>query len=108
VTAYNLDIPLASLALYQHLLLVILSPLSISMAYMTSGWISVDAEDMVPWHNNYFVSLQLPTILTLLQRFALYINFNSLVLNPNVLSMNFTKPLLMSLITPCADKLKFV
>src|ERR1700679_3240205 len=101
--AYNSDMPSVSPAFYLHPRSVILSPLSISMAYMTLGWISVDVEITVPWHNNCFVFafiLQQPKIPTLLQRFALYITFNSLALNRNAHSMNFIKPLSVSLITP--------
>ena len=45
--AYNSDMLSVNLALYPHPHSVILSPLSISMAYMTSGWIFVDVEDTV-------------------------------------------------------------
>lgn len=78
---------------------------------MMSGWIFVGVEDMVLWHNNCFVFgsiLQQPKILTLPQRFVFYITFNSSILNPNVLSMNFIKPLLVSLITPRAEKSRSV
>ena len=44
---YNSDMLSVNLALYPHLHSVILSPLSISMAYMMSGWIFVDVEDTV-------------------------------------------------------------
>ena len=109
--AYNSDIPLASVALYPHLLLVILSPLSISMEYMMLDWISVDVEDTVPWHNNCFdFASILPQfkIPTLPQHFVLFITFNSLALNPNLQSMNFIKPLCASLITPHVEKSRFV
>lgn len=109
--AYNSDIPLASLALYPHLLLVILSLLSISMEYMTLGWISVGVEDMVPWHNNCFdfaSILQQFKIPTLPQCFMLFITFNSLALNPNLQSMNFIKLLCVCLITPRVEKSRFV
>lgn len=109
--AYNSDIPLASLALYPHLLLVILLLLSISMEYMTLGWISVGVEDMVPWHNNCFdfaSILQQFKIPTLPQRFVLFITFNSLALNPNLQSMNFIKLLCVCLITPRVEKSRFV
>ena len=109
--AYNSDIPSASLAFYPHPHSVILSPLSISMAYMTLGWISVDVEDMAAWHNNCFVFasiLRQPKIPILPQRFALYITFNSLALNPNAQSMNFIKPLSASLTTLRVKKSRFV
>ena len=109
--AYNSDMPLVNLALYPHLRSVILSPLSISMAYMTSGWTSVDVEDMVLWLNNcsVFASiLQQFKIRTLPQPFVLFITFNSLALNQNVRSTNFIKHLSVSLITPHVEKSRFV
>jgi len=109
--AYNSDMLLARLAHYRHLHLVILSPLSISMEYMTLAWISVDAEDMVPWLNNcsVFASiLQQFRIPILPQHFVLFITFNSLALNPNLQSMNFIKPLSVSQITPHVGKSRFV
>ena len=109
--AYNLDMPSANFVLYPHPHLVILSPLSTTMAFTTSGWISVDVEDTVPWHNNYYVFafiLQQSKIPILPQRFAFYITFNSLALNPNVQSTNFIKLLSVSLITPLVEKSRFV
>lgn len=103
--------PSASLAFYPHLHLMILSPLLILTAYMTSGWISVDAENMVPWLNNCFVfdsTLQQSKIPTPPQRFVLFITFNCLVLSPNVQSMNFIKPLSVNLTTPHVEKSRFV
>ena len=109
--AYNSDIPLASLALYAHLLLVIHLPSSISMEYMTLDWISVGVEDRIPWHNNCFnfaSILQQFRIPTLPLHFMFFITFSSLALNPNLQSMNFIKPLCMSLITPRIEKSRFV
>ena len=54
--AYNSDIPLASLVLYPHLLLVILSILSISMEYMISCAKST-LDSNKAYKNIYFVSI---------------------------------------------------
>jgi hypothetical protein len=77
--AYNSDMPLVNLALYPHLRSVILSPLSISMAYMTSGWISVDVDALLYLNNCFAFASILPQfkIPTLPQPFALFITFNS-------------------------------
>ena len=81
------------------------------MEYMMLGWIFVGVEDTVPWRNNYFdfaSTLQQFKIPTLPQHFVLFITFNSLALNPNLQSMNFIRPLYVSLITPRIEKSRFV
>jgi hypothetical protein len=111
VAAFNLDMQSVNFALYPNPRSVILSLLSISMAYMTSGWISVDVDDTVLWLNNCFAFASiLPQfkILTPPQPFVLFITFNSLALNQNVRSMNFIKRLSVCLITPHVEKSKFV
>ena len=109
--AYNSDMLSVNLALYPHPHSVIFSPLSISMAYMTSGWIFVDVEDTVTQLNNYYAFasiLQQFKIPTLPQHFALFITFTSLALNQSVRSMNFIKHLSVSLITPRVEKSRLV